>query len=31
MPEGQTMTIAAKCTPDEEILVNVEKADISAG
>lgn len=30
MPEGQTMTIAAKCTPDEEFLVNIEKAGISA-
>jgi len=31
MPDGQTITIAAKCTPDEEILVSIEKAGISAG
>ncbi len=30
MPDGQTITIAAKCTQDEEILVNIEKADIPA-
>ena len=30
MPEGQTITIAAKCTPDEEFLANIEKAGISA-
>lgn len=30
MPEGQTITIAAKCAPDEQILTSIEKAGISA-
>ena len=30
MPRKKSITIAAKCAPDEEILANIEKAGISA-
>ncbi|MDO9289064.1 MAG: hypothetical protein Q7T83_09755, partial [Thermodesulfovibrionales bacterium] len=30
MPRKKSITIAAKCVPDEEIFVNIEKADIPA-